>query len=127
MAALPLAKRASKPLVYEMRSSWEDAAVSRGTCREGDLRYRVSRALESRVLRRAAGITTISEGLKRETLARGVPEEKVVVVPNAVNAEEFGYDCAADPGLRSELGLDGACVLGYIGSFSPYEGLDLLI
>ena len=44
LAALNL----GKPLVYELRSSWEDAAVSSGTTTEGSLRYRLSRGLERR-------------------------------------------------------------------------------
>ena len=50
----------------------------------------------------------------------------MVVVPNGVDLHEFspGPD---DPSLRNELGLEGATVIGYIGSFFSYEGLDLLV
>ena len=72
------------PLIYEMRSSWEDAAVSVGTTDEGSVRYRLSRALESFVARRADSIVVICEGLKSELLARGVREEKITVIPNAL-------------------------------------------
>ena len=52
------------PVVYEMRASWEDAAVDHGTTTEGSLRYKLSRALESFALRRADQVTTICEGLR---------------------------------------------------------------
>ena len=48
------------PVVYEMRASWEDAAVDHGTTVEGSLRYRLSRALETFALRRADQVTRIS-------------------------------------------------------------------
>src|SRR5262249_7615500 len=67
------------PLVYEMRSSWEDAAVSTGTTREGDLRYRLSRALETYVLRRADAVVTICEGLREEVVSRQIPADRVTV------------------------------------------------
>jgi len=88
-AAVRVAKQFELPLVYEVRAFWEDAAVDHGTCREGDLRYRAGRALESYVLRRADAVTCICEGLRGDIVARGVPAEKVTVIPNAVDIEHF--------------------------------------
>ena len=119
--------RLSIPVVYEMRASWEDAAVDHGTTVEGSLRYRISRALESFALKRAGQVTTICEGLRQDIAARGVPAERITVIPNAVDAAAFKFGVAADPGLRRSLGLDGATVVGFAGSFYAYEGLDLLL
>ena len=115
------------PVVYEMRASWEDAAVDHGTTTEGSLRYKLSRALESFALRRADQVTTICEGLRGDIASRGIPSERITVIPNAVNAEKFRFGVQPDPELRRRLGLDGATVLGFAGSFYGYEGLDLLI
>ena len=115
------------PVVYEMRASWEDAAVDHGTTTEGSLRYKLSRALESFALRRADQVTTICEGLRGDIASRGIPSERITVIPNAVNAETFRFGVQPDPELRRRLGLDGATVLGFAGSFYGYEGLDLLI
>lgn len=115
------------PVVYEMRASWEDAAVDHGTTTEGSLRYRVSRALESFALKRADAVTTICEGLRADILSRGLRPEAVTVIPNAVDVDGFEFGIAADPALRSELGLDGCTVLGFAGSFYKYEGLHLVI
>ena len=115
------------PVVYEMRASWEDAAVDHGTTAEGSLRYRLSRGLESFALRQADQITTICEGLRGDIIARGIAPERVTVVPNAVDAALFPFGAQADPQLRQSLGLDGAVVIGFAGSFYGYEGLDLLL
>ena len=128
--ALPaewIGRKRRLPVVYEMRASWEDAAVDHGTTTEGSLRYRVSRALESFALHRADQITTICEGLRGDIMARGVPAAKITVIPNAVDAETFAFGAEADPELRRELGLDGCTVLGFAGSFYGYEGLHLLV
>jgi PEP-CTERM/exosortase A-associated glycosyltransferase len=125
--ALWAARRHGLPLVYEVRSLWEDAAVDWGRARHGDLRYRASRALETYVLRRADAVVTICEGLRREVLERGIPAGKVTVVPNAVNAEQFTMNRQIDTGLRDSFGLEGRIVLGFIGSFFSFEGLDLLL
>ncbi|HET7261672.1 MAG TPA: TIGR04063 family PEP-CTERM/XrtA system glycosyltransferase [Casimicrobiaceae bacterium] len=128
--ALParrVARRHGIPMVYEVRALWEDAAVDHGTTREGSLRYRASRALETWVLRRADHVTTICEGLRREIVARGVPERRVTVIPNAVDPREFTIGVPADAALRAKLGLAGKRVIGFAGSFYGYEGLDLLV
>jgi PEP-CTERM/exosortase A-associated glycosyltransferase len=126
--AIRAGRRLGIPVVYEMRASWEDAAVDHGTTTEGSLRYRLSRALETWALRRADAITTICEGLRKDILVRGgIPERKVTVIPNAVDVDSFAYDPPADPDLRTQLGLAGCTVLGFAGSFYAYEGLDLLL
>lgn len=116
------------PLVYEMRSSWEDAAVSNGTTREGSPRYRVSRWLESRVVHRADAVAVICDGLKRELVDRGVPADKVFVLPNAVPDSFFeAVDEDAVNAVRQRYGLAGKRVIGFFGSFFAWEGIDELI
>ena len=127
MAAIFAARRFGLPVVYEMRASWEDGAVEHGTARAGSLRYRLSRALETWVLRRADAVTTICDGLRRDIVSRGIPQDKVTVIPNAVDPVRFRTDGRRNPVLARRLQLDGADVVGFIGSFYGYEGLDLLV
>jgi hypothetical protein len=115
------------PVVYEVRSNWEDAAVDHGTTHEGSLKYRLSRALETRALRRADHLTVICEGLREEIASRGVPRDKITVIPNAVDTHAFRCGAEPDRELRGRLGLEGSVVLGFAGSFYGYEGLDLLV
>ena len=127
LAALSVARRYRLPLVYEVRAFWEDAAVDHGTTREGSLRYRLTHALESYVLRRADAVTCICEGLRNDIIGRGIPAEKITVIPNAVDVEQFKLGSAADPVLKTQLSLDGSRIIGFIGSFYAYEGLALLL
>lgn len=127
LPALRIARRHGLPIVYEVRALWEDAAVDHGTTREGSLRYRASRALETWALRRAGHVTTICEGLRKEIVARGVPAARVTVIPNAVDPSAFTFGVPADAALRAKLGLAGRRVIGFAGSFYGYEGLDLLV
>src|SRR5438046_10360244 len=103
------------PIVYEIRALWEDGAVDHGTASAGGLRYRGTRALETWVLRRANAVTTICEGLRSEIVGRGIPEDKVTVIPNAVDPVRFNVGGTADANLARSLGLEGAWVLGLIG------------
>ena len=115
------------PVVYEMRASWEDAAVDHGTTSEGSARYRFGRALESFALQRADQVTTICEGLRGDIASRGVAADKITVIPNAVDVASFQFAVPADPALQQRLGLVGATVIGFAGSFYGYEGLHLLV
>jgi len=127
MPALWVGRRLGIPVVYEVRAFWEDAAVDHGTSREWGPRYRITRALETFALRLAAQITTICEGLKRDIVARGIPEARVTVIPNAVDIAAFEYGLEPDLALKNELGLEAKLIVGFIGSFYAYEGLDLLL
>jgi PEP-CTERM/exosortase A-associated glycosyltransferase len=117
----------SIPVVYEIRAFWEDAAVDHGTSREGGLRYRLTRGLETYALGHVDAVTTICEGLRGDILARGIAPEKITVIPNAVNIENFSVGNPGDPLLAQSLGLEGKLLLGFIGSFYAYEGLSLLL
>ncbi len=127
IAALRVGRKLGIPVVYEIRAFWEDAAVDHGTSREWGLRYRVTRAMESHALRRVDAATTICEGLRAEIVGRGIPASKVTVIPNAVNVADFQVGGVADASLAAQLGLQGKAVLGFIGSFYAYEGLDVLL
>ena len=127
MPALRVGKRLGIPVVYEVRAFWEDAAVDHGTTTEGSLRYRLTRRLETKALKQAAHVFTICEGLRGDIVARGVPASKVTVIPNAVDVDAFELGGAPDPALQRKLGLANCAVVGFIGSFYAYEGLDLLV
>jgi PEP-CTERM/exosortase A-associated glycosyltransferase len=127
LAALRVGRDFNLPVVYDVRAFWEDAAVDHGTSREGGARYRLTRALETHVLRKADAVAAICEGVKEDIVARGIPEEKLTVIPNSVDVERFSTERRRDPELAGRLGLEGLEVLGFLGSFYGYEGLELLV
>jgi PEP-CTERM/exosortase A-associated glycosyltransferase len=127
IAAIAAARRFDLPVVYEVRALWEDGAVDHGTTSANGWRYRLSRGLETWVLRHVDAVTTICEGLRREITQRGIDEKKVVVIPNAVDPLRFQPVGERNPALARTLGLEGARVVGFIGSFYGYEGLALLL
>jgi PEP-CTERM/exosortase A-associated glycosyltransferase len=127
LPAISVGQSLKIPVVYEVRAFWEDAAVDHGTSREKGLRYASTRALETYALRRASHVTTICEGLRDDIVARGISESKVTVIPNAVDVEAFEFGVAPDLALKSALGAADCTIVGFVGSFYAYEGLDLLL
>ena len=130
-AALRVARRRGIPLVYEIRAFWEDAAVGNGTARAGSVKYLLTRTLENHVVAGADAIVTICEGLRTDLIERGTAAQRIVIVPNGVDLSLFGTPRPREPELAARLGLGArdswGPVIGFIGSFYDYEGLDDLI
>ena len=128
LAALRVGKKLGIPVIYEIRAFGEDAAVGNGTGREGSLRYRLTRSLETHAVKSADAVAVICEGLRGDLVARGIDPDKITVSPNGVDLDLFGDPPPRDDALAETLGLaaDDA-VIGYIGSFYDYEGIDDLI
>ncbi|WP_126176064.1 TIGR04063 family PEP-CTERM/XrtA system glycosyltransferase [Tsuneonella rigui] len=130
-AALRAGRALGIPVVYEIRAFWEDAAVENGSGRTGSVKYRLTRALEDRAVAEADAVFTISHGLRDDLIARGHAGGKIGLSPNGVDLALFGEPPARDDALAAKLGLgakdSGGPVIGFIGSFYDYEGLDDLI
>ncbi|RZF64851.1 glycosyltransferase, exosortase A system-associated [Sphingomonas populi] len=127
LAALRVARAMRLPLVYEIRAFWEDASVGNGTGHEGSARYRATRMLETWAVRRADAVSVICEGLRGDLIARGIAPDKILVSPNGVDLALFGAPLEYDQPLARQIGVEGAEVIGFIGSFYDYEGIDDLI
>ena len=127
LPAIRAGRRHGLPVVYEVRALWEDAAADHGTHGKAGLRYRLTQLLETHALQTADAVTTICHGLRDDIVSRGIPEEKVTVVPNAVDRDAFKGPGLPDGALAARLGLSGKTVLAFFGSFYSYEGLHLLL
>ena len=126
--ALRAARALNVPLVYEIRAFWEDAAVGNKTGSEGSIKYRLTRALETQIARRADALFTICDGLRDDLVKRGIRDDKIGVMRNGVDLSLFGDPPPRDAGLGRALGIEpDAPIIGYIGSFYDYEGVDDLI
>ncbi len=131
-AAIAAGRRLGLPVVYEIRAFWEDASVGNGTGHARSLKYRLTRALENHVVERADAVFTICNGLRDDLVARPAASAgwagKIGISPNGVDMGVFGAPVPRDDALALELGIaDDAPVIGFIGSFYDYEGLDDLV
>ncbi len=126
-AALKAGRALGIPVVYEIRAFWEDAAVGNGTGRAGSVKYRLTRALEDRVVAEADAVFTICHGLRDDLVARGHAGGKIGLSPNGVDFALFGDPPPRDDALAATLALGPGPVIGFIGSFYDYEGLGDLI
>jgi len=126
LAAAQAAKALNLPLVYELRYYEEDAAVDRGKTRYNSLRYRLAVKLEQQALEQADCVVTISHALRDDLVLRGISPEKIVEIPNGVDTDYFQPQ-EADAELILKYEISGKTVIGFIGSFYLYEGLEFLV
>ncbi len=124
--AIWAAKKLAIPVVYEIRAFWEDAAVDHGTYIEDSWKYRLTKWIETWVCKKVDHIGILCNGLKNDLISRGIPTEKITPIFNGVDPENF-KPTPADAEYRESWNLNGKTVIGFIGSFYRYEGLDLLI
>ena len=114
------------PMVYEIRAFWEDAAVDHGTATERSLRYRITKLLETKLVRYTDTVVTICNGLKNDLVERGISPGKIFVIPNGIDTRRF-VPRPKDHNIIEKYRLEKNVVLGFIGSFYKYEGLEDLI
>ena len=101
---------------------WEESAVASGRWKSGGLAYRRFRRMETKVLR-CRQVVCISETLRQEAISRGVNENKITVVQNAVDTEVVRNESDLLHEMKNKL--DQKLVVGYIGSLRELEGVDL--
>lgn len=127
LPALIAARRLGVPFVYEVRGLWEVSHASVNPGWELSERYGHQVELETFIASNADRVLAITNQVARELVRRGVPEDLIEVVPNAVDTDEFA------PLLRNNSYADSlnisseVPVIGFAGSVVEYEGLDLLI
>jgi glycosyltransferase involved in cell wall biosynthesis len=130
MIALAIGKSHGLPVVYEVRGFWEDTWLSRhpdSPQRASSELYRRNRDLETWCMLAADLVVTLGEAMRDEIVARGVPAEKVLIVPNAVS-EEFLRPLPDAGALRKELGIaPNEHVVGVVSSLVPHEGIGTLL
>ncbi len=126
--ALALRDRYGIPVVYEVRGFLEETWRSRAS---GDVsgsdRYQATRAIETDTMRTVDAIVTLSDTMRTDILGRGgIDPGRVIVVPNAVDIDRF-VPGPRDEALAARLGIGDEPVIGYISSFTGYEGIVYLI
>ena len=127
LVALELGRLHGLPVVYEVRGFPEVLQGRWAGSRASFEKAQWRRVIEAECWLRADRVVTLAEVMKRHIVSHGVEPDRVVVVPNAVDAEAF-KPVAPDPGLRTRLGIrEGELVLGYVSTLSPYEGVGILV
>lgn len=127
--ALPSALAARElgiPFFYEVRGFWEISHAARDEQWAQSADFQNEVAAETALAKVAQRVFTINSFMRDELVSRGVPKDRIELVPNGFTASPDPL--LGDPEIRQTLLQKARHWVGYVGSFSPYEGLlDLLI
>jgi len=126
--ALLASKALNLPFFYEVRGFWEITRVSR----EPEYYYTIDmfaqEFFEAITAKNSDHVFTLTSPMKEELIDRGVPDSNITLVPNSCDIEEFISTTARDESLASKYSIPkDSVVIGYIGSFVQYEGLENLV
>ena len=126
LPAHAVARRLGLPSVYEIRAFWEDAAVDQGKGLERSARWRAIHALETALCHGVDGVVALCDGIRRDLVNRGIPEDRITVIPNGVDTRKFAPR-GRDEALADRYGLRGKIVIAYLGTLFRFEGVRLLL
>ena len=117
-----LSRQAGLPFVLEFNGPEAWLAEHWGV---GLLYPELAARIEQANLEAADLVSVVSEPLRQHVLARGIPEQRIIVLPNGVDPERFRPDLDGAP-MRESLGLGDRCAIGFIGTFGPWHGVETL-
>lgn len=119
---LSLLKRV--PFVFEVRDIWPQSAIELGALKN-PLIIRALEAIERLMYRRAALIVIVAESTKPYLLAKGIPADKIALIPNGIDPQYLAQAQAADgDSVRAETGLQDKFIVSYIGTHGLSHALD---
>lgn len=88
---------------------------------------RLLETFEKKSLKRADAVLVVSQEVKLQVQQMGIPQEKILVSPMAVDPQLFKISSESRASIRSRLSLENKFVVGWTGSFRKFHGLDILI
>ena len=123
---LVAARSLGLPFVYEVRGLWHMSRVARQPHFYHHSEYDAMDAAEVSICKQADIVFAITHAVRHYLISKGVDSDKILVLPNGVDTKRF-QPIPEDEMLKSDLGLGNGPIVGYVGSFVKYEGLDILI
>lgn len=116
------------PFVYNLQDIFPDSLAGTGLAKKGGVLWKIGRVIENFTYRNADKIIVISEDFKRNIMAKGVPEEKIVVVYNWVDEEAVKHVPREDNKLFDLYGLDRSkFYITYCGNIGLTQNMDMLL
>jgi glycosyltransferase involved in cell wall biosynthesis len=117
-----------RPLVYNLQDIFPDSLVGTGLAKKGGFLWKIGRVIENFTYRNADKIIVISEDFKRNIMAKGVPEDKIVVVYNWVDEEAVKHVPREENVLFERYGLDkNKFYITYSGNIGLTQNMDMLL
>lgn len=117
-----------KPTIYNVQDIFPDSLVGTGLTHEGSLIWKIGRMVEKITYRYADKIIVISEDFKKNIMAKGVPEDKIVVIYNWVDQNKVVDVPREENKLFDVYGLERSkFYITYNGNIGLTQNMDMLL
>lgn len=124
--AVYAAWRTRVPMVFEVRDLWPAVPIAIGVLKNPLLKWAAQR-LEQFAYTHSTRIVALAPGMRDEIIAAGYPAERVAVIPNGCDLDNFSDPQLAHE-LREEFGwLGNRPLLVFTGTFGLVNGMDYLV
>lgn len=134
MLSAMVAKRLSRkykrkvPFVYSLQDIFPDSLVNAGMTKQGSFIWKIGRKIEDYTYRSADRIIVISEDFSNNIIAKGVPEKKIVIIPNWADTVSIHPVERNDNILFDRYNLDrNMFYISYCGNIGYSQNMDLLL
>lgn len=125
--AIIAAKATGIPIAYEVRGFWEITEISKSAIFEDTFEYHLKKYLECTTYKSVDKLFTLGKAMRDELTIRGGNPAIIDIIPNACDINKF-KPTTKNNDLLAKLSIPKETpIIGYIGSFVQYEGLDLLV
>ncbi len=125
-AALALSILKHTPMFFEVRDLWPEIAVALGEL-TNPRAIAWATHLEERCYHHSRGVIVVTQGISEHLISRGIPPDKIILIPNGANIDLFQFRPAGRDSLRAELGLANKFVAIYAGIHGIAQGLQMVI
>jgi colanic acid biosynthesis glycosyl transferase WcaI len=114
------------PFVYSVQDLYPDVAVHLGVVPERGLITSAISSAANACYREAAALVTLSDGMASKLMTKGVPADKIHVIPNWADTTAIA-PVARDNAFARTHGLAGCFVVQYSGNLGLSQGLECLL
>ncbi len=116
------------PFIYSLQDIFPDSLVHTGLTKKGSILWKIGRKMEDKIYAAADKIVVISEGFKQNIMAKGVPEEKIVIIENWIDVNEVVPIPREENILFEKFGLDPEkFYICYSGNVGHTQNMDMLL
>lgn len=124
-AALILSTIKRIPLVFEVRDLWPESAKDLGEL-SNPLAITIATKLEEKCYQKSIQIVVVTRGIYEHLKQRGIPEDKLIIIPNGANIDMYTFKPEGRVRVRDELRLNGKFILIYAGIYGLAYSLETI-
>lgn len=126
VSGVVVSKLRKLPLMFDVCDIWPDCAVAVGMLKPS-LTLRIAQWLEKKIYNSSERIGVVTRGFTENIVAKGIPREKVRLLPDWVMPELYDPEKIDRTAARKNYDLEGKFVVSFLGNFGMLMGIEAIL